>query len=451
MFVYFIPAESKLSFEKINFQLDKFIPYQSCTVNSDCNNNEKCFNTKCYPTYRGTQYCNHFTGSWVLEDINGVQYLKCTCRYPNIVGQKFDGGNCDVDIACSPNGQLKSIFIPDLSRAECICKKDYKSLTYPQIGCKKRLPSEMEKTICESDELPISEAFSVFHLDYLNSLPTNKKCLKNPCSFNVLNGKHLTHTKFDPQHGCICNPRYGNFGVKFNNMNNYLITEGYDACGNIFKNEPNIETRVRLFTYFYINGEPPKSFIQFINLNPDYLVPELQKIVQNNKNLQINELWPHNYTQYIFENENYFVHARECFIETFLEIEHCYERLIRKNQMIDCDKIVNQIPKIPNRHLQSYNLLYKYPVCKYKSSQLADLYKNRYILNPYLLSYKEYRVLMRSNGIELYSWQDDKWVVNFAPSEFDKYEDTSIYPILRTLQPINANFLKHSLMTGNLL
>lgn len=450
MFIYFIPAESKLSFEKINFQIDKFIPYQSCNVNSDCNNNEKCFNSKCYPTYRGTQYCNYFTGSWVLEDINGIKYLKCECRYPNIVGQKFDGGNCDVDVACSPNGQLESMYIPDLSKAKCLCQKGYTSLPHPQIGCRKLLPSETEKDMCESDEVSMSEALSIFHFDYLNNLPKTKKCLKNPCSFNILNGNPLKHTEFDPKFGCICNPRYGNFGVKFDNMNHYLQTEGYDACGNIFKNEPNIETRVRLYTYFYINGEPPKSFIQFINLNPDYLVTELQKFVKN-KNLQISESWPYNFMQYIFEKKDFFVHTRECFFETFLEIENCYERLIRKNQMIDCANISDQVPRLSNRHLQAYNLLYKYPVCKYTSSHLADLYKNRYILNPYMLSFKEYRVLLRSNGLEIYSWQDDKWFVNLAPSEFDKYEDTSIYPNLKNLQPINANFLKHSLMTGNLL
>ena len=434
MFTYFIPSDSKLSFEKLNVQFNKHAPNQACTVNKDCNNNERCFNKKCYPTYRGTTVCNPFTGSWVLVDVNGTQYLKCTCRHPNIVSQKFDGANCDLDIACAPNGFINYGISRNILQAECLCMKGFKSVRQPQIGCEALLPSEIEKSLCDSDEIPISQATSVFHADYLNSLPAAKKCLKNPCSFNVLNGKPLQNTKFDPRYGCICNPAYGNFGIKFNNMNNYLITNGYNACGNIFQNEPNIETRVKLFTYFYINGEAPKSFIQFTNLRADHLVNELQNFVKDTK-LQIDEIWPYNFTQYLFENEQFTVHTRECFLYSFLEIE-CYERLMRDNQMIDCDKIIDQVPNVSQRHLQSYTLLYKYPVCKYTFSDFNNLYKNRYILNPHLLSFKEYRRLMRSNGIEIFHVPDRKWIVNFAPSEFDKYENTSVYPNLKNLKPL---------------
>lgn len=442
MFIYFVPTESKPIMHALDVQLNTFSPYQNCTSNSDCNNHEQCFKGKCYPTYRGTNFCNHFTGSWVLVDIDGKQFLKCTCRHPNIVTQQFDGGNCDVDVACSPNGQLISIFIQDLLNGECACRSGYKSVKYPRIGCEKLLPSETEKTICDSNEIPISQALSVYHSEYLNDLPTVKKCIKNPCSFNVLNGKPLNNTKFDSKYGCVCNPAYGNFGVKFENIKKYLITDGYDACANIFNEAPNVETRVRLFTYFYINGNAPKSFIQFTNVNKDHLVPSLQNLVINN-NLQIDEIWPYNYSQYIFENEHFVMHTRECILETFLNIENCYERVMREKQMTDCNNILNEVPKIPYRHLQTYALLYKYPVCKYNSSHLAHLYNNRYILNPYLFSHKEYGQLLRSNGIEIFYGADNKWFVSFARSEFEKYENTSVFPLLKSLPP-NVNVYSNS-------
>lgn len=437
LLVYCLPTpDSKPTFEKMDFKMNRSSPYQACVHTSDCNNNEKCFQNKCYPTYRGTLYCNTLTGSWALEEIQGAHYLKCTCRAPHIVGQRFEGGNCDVDVACAPHGQLESVFLRDPTQARCLCKKGYRPLSPPRVGCRKLLPSEREKRACDADELDRAEAVRVFHAHYLNQLPATQKCLRNPCTFNILNGAPLRHTRFDPRYGCVCNPRYGNFGVQFEKgggSGEYLVTTGgYDACGNIFQSEPNIETRVRLFTYFYIKGEPPKSFIQFTGLNPAYVVPELRAFLKDSS-LQIDESWPHNYTQYLFENEDFLVHTRECFLESIFQFERCHERLMRRNQMIECDKIIDQVPDVLNRHLQAYSLLYKYPVCKYTASDFAELYKNRYILNPYLLSYKEYRVLMRSNGIEISSWQDDKYIVDLAVSEFDKYEDSSVYPQLRSM------------------
>lgn len=436
-YYYFVPKDAKFTFEKLNIQFNTLAPYQTCTSNSDCNNDEKCFQNKCYPTYRGTHHCNPLTGTWVLEDFNGKQYLKCTCLYPNIVSQKFEGANCDVDIACRPFGQLNSIFIQDMSEARCLCKKGYKSVTTPRLGCEKLLPSEIERSVCGSDEIHISQALSVFHPEYLNNLPAAKTCLKNPCSFNIFNGEPLTNTKFDSKYGCVCDPKYGHFGIKFDskNVGRYLITDGYDACANIFKNTPNVHTPVRLFTYFYIKGEPPISFIQFSNLNKDHLIPELQNLVHDKK-LQIGEIWPYNFSQYIFENEWYMVHTRECFLRTFLQIEECNERIMKWRHTIECEKIIDTVlnKNVSNRHIQTYDLLYQYPVCKYTSQTFSDLYKNWHILNPYFLSYKEFPQLIRSNGIEIYYAPEMvKWIVTLAKSEFEKYESTSIYPELKPL------------------
>lgn len=434
IFYYYLITEdtTKLSFEKVDIKFNTLTAYQNCNLNSDCNNDEKCFQNKCYPTFRGTNYCNLLTGTWVLVDLNGKQYLKCTCLYPNVVSQKFEGANCDVDIACAPFGQLSSIFFKDLSEARCLCKKGYKSVTIPRLGCEKLLPSEIEKSVCSSDEIHISQASGVFHSEYLNNLPGAKKCLKNPCSFNVFNGEPLTNTKFDSKYGCVCNPKYGNFGIKFDsqNLGKYLITEGYDACANIFKNIPSNPTRVRLFTYFYIKGDPPVSFIQFSNLRKDNLIPEIEKFVHNEK-LQIGEIWPYNYTQYILENGWYLVHTRECFLRTFLQIEECNERIMKLKHTTECKKIIDivQQKNVLNRHVQTYDLLYQYPVCKYTSGKFAHLYYNWHILNPYILSFKEFPELYRSNGIEMnFAPEMGIWTVGLAKSEFEKYENFSIYP-----------------------
>lgn len=435
-YYYLVPKDTKFTFEKLNLQLNVRTPYQTCISNSDCNNDEKCFQNKCYPTFRGTNYCNPLTGTWVLEDLKGKQYLKCTCLYPNIVSQKFEGANCDLDIACPPFGQLNSIFIQDMSEARCICKKGYKSVTTPRLGCEKFLPSEVEKSVCDSDEIHISQASNVFHSEYLNNLPAAKRCLKNPCSYNIFNGEPLLNTKFDSKYGCVCNPTYGNFGIKFDsqNLGKYLITDGYDACANIFKSPPKKSISIHLFTYFYINGDKPVSFIQFSNLSSHQLIPELQRYVKN-KNLQVSEIWPYNFSQYIFENEWYMVHTRECFLVTFFQIEECHERIMKWNHTIECDKIIDTVNEnTSNRHFQTYALLYKYPVCKYTSSEFSDLYKNWHILNPYFLSFKEYPQLARSNGIEMfYATEMSRWEVSLAKSEFEKYESTSVYPILKPL------------------
>lgn len=435
LFYNLISTEPKPSFKKLNFTINSFISNQNCKVNADCNNNELCVKDKCIPTYRGTSYCNSFWGSWVVEKINGVDYVKCTCLYPNVMSQKFEGADCDVDVACATNGQLKSRFIQNILDAECECKKGYIAVKTPRLGCKKLLPFEHNKTVCDDTEIHISKAGGVFHPDYLRTLPPSVQCLKKPCSYNVFNDSFLKHSKFDPNYGCICDPRYGNIGVKFDTTNNYLITDGYDACANIFEKEAIHSQKVSLYTYFYILDKEPKSFIQYTNIEKDLLVKQLQNFVKS-ENIQISEIWPYNYSQYIFENSDFHIHTRECEERTFLFIEYCNEQIMRKNHMIDCHQILDTIPQdSKNQHLKTYALLYKYPVCKYTSSNMKGMYRNRYILNPYFLSFKEQKSLLRTNGIKIQPSKDD-WTVVLASADFDKYEAGSVHPTLPAFHTI---------------
>lgn len=435
LIIYLRPTK-KPPFQKLSVHFPEYkYPSQACSESSECNNNEMCFQNKCYPTYRGTRHCNLKTGTWILIQVHDQQFLKCTCLYPRLITQRSDGGNCDVDLACGPYGRIR--LMPNVQDSYCECTKGYKSVTYPKIQCTLLLPSEKTEPTCAENEMTVIEARGIYSLQYLNHLPHTVTCIKKPCSFNVLNGKPLKHAKWNKDYGCVCNPTYGHFGIRLENTEtDYIETPGYNACASVFENEPTVPMHIKLFTYFYILGKPPVSFIQFPKLPLNQLVPEFKKTAPAGPYipLQIEEMWPNNYMQYVFEHENYIVHTRDCWHDMKWIFYTCNEKIWKRKQMNHCHTVWWLAAKYAkNEHLHTYKLLYHNPVCKYKyfegqSEEDKLMYDNRYILNPYFILHKNHPELVRSNGLQLYYNTDGEWEVSLAHTNFDRYEETSIVP-----------------------
>ncbi|ABQ52007.1 pif-1 [Spodoptera litura granulovirus] len=63
--------------------------------------------------------CNPHTGTWVMRQVEeGIFSLICSCRFPGIVEQMSIYDDCDVPVACGPNGVLNDLNTSPL-RCEC--------------------------------------------------------------------------------------------------------------------------------------------------------------------------------------------------------------------------------------------------------------------------------------------------------------------------------------------
>lgn len=416
-----IPVESKLSWDKINLPT---LGNARCKDDSQCTSSEVCIKDECIPKYRGSSKCNMETGHWRLTNLNGKSYAKCTCLYPQHISQAWDGGNCDVDKSCSAHGHLENVNVNPIKHGRCICDQGYYST--PNLECHKLLPHQQQRftMICNSDEMTRAEAYSVFTRYYVNSIPNTVNCFKKPCSFNVLNGKPLKYTEYDPDYGCICDPSKGGFGVFFKGKD-YLLSKGYHACGNIFENEPDEDIQVQLYTYFYIKDMDPISFIHFKYLKRASVVESLRDHIKY-KDIQIAEDWRYSYAQYVFRKKQYHVHSQECY-STFIQNVRTYP--IIPNHMEDCQRISNHLVRGESIYTNTVKLLFKYPVC-HLTDPSNPKYFDAFILNPFLLSCKSEPLLVRSNGFVLSKYMSNDWYVELADNYFETYAPSAQFPIL---------------------
>lgn len=69
--------------------------------------------------------CNPNTGNWVLVKQNPLTSsftFICKCKYPSLVTQANIFNDCSVDVACGPNGHLKTLNVLDIrTNGTCIC------------------------------------------------------------------------------------------------------------------------------------------------------------------------------------------------------------------------------------------------------------------------------------------------------------------------------------------
>ncbi|GFS52449.1 per os infectivity factor 1, partial [Nephila pilipes] len=117
--------------------------------------------------------------------VNGQAFMKCICKYPNLITQSYDGGNCDVGLACEPHGKLERTDVDPLKFGKCNCDDGYKP--GGNLTCVKMLPFEQQKLFCKSDEVYRRNANQIFHPDYLSNIPPLINCLKIPCKHNIFN------------------------------------------------------------------------------------------------------------------------------------------------------------------------------------------------------------------------------------------------------------------------
>lgn len=414
--------DSKLTWDKLTLPP---IHNTECLKDSDCQSTEVCLSNQCIQKYRGVTECNPHTGTWEKKQLGTKTFATCKCKYPQLISQAWEGSNCNVGKACGPHGRLKDVTVNPLLNGKCECDFGYyEDESLNRFKCQKMLPYWQFKPDCEEDE--VSRYSNYFAREYINSFPNNIQCFKNPCVFNVLNGKRLRHTHFDPNVGCICNPARGNFGVKFDNFT-YLNTPGYHGCANIYENEPETDLLVKLYTYYYIKDSEPISFLSFEKIKKDNVVESLRNYV-NHDRLQIADDWRYGFTQHILNKNTFYVHTRKCWTETLFNIYKYDENLILKNHMIDCQNISDHISRNAKPFVNTYNLLYKFPVCKFNDPSNTK-YHGTVILNPFLLSHQKYPHLFRSNGISIIKHLDG-WYVDLAESDFDTHKLTAEYPSL---------------------
>lgn len=393
--------------------LDKPKP-SSCTSDKECPLDYKCLDNECIPKFlRGTQ-C--LLGEWKKDFYLGAVFAICTCKEPTIYNQKFYGGECNVLVACGEHGDFDPIT------KKCNCHLGYKE--GPNYTC--IISSVLEQIAarpCNSDELEVSQISmnDGFHPDYIQKLKSqNLKCVRKPCTFDPNTGSKLTQGTYKSNWGCLCNPRYGLYGIHLNN-DKYLQGDGYDACASIYDTEALMPVSVKLFTYYYLGKRPPMAFIQF---------------PLRGKTVYVGQKWPHNYMQYVLDNEDISARIRYCppgFQGTFYCVEkkyvhsysksNCHYLLLNRTDTFILDEYYRNekyymfvrygnYSSLPE-HVQAYLDMYAYPACRITENDIYKynfdkMFSNRVILNPHLLTYPHKRNLFRTNGL-LLKYDDDRW------------------------------------------
>lgn len=319
----------------------------NCLKNDDCPPFHVCLGGKCVPKLQQTDDCDPDTGQWISYVYGGVDFAICTCHKPDLVTQRLFGGNCDVQVGCGVHGTYLA------AAGKCQCDYGYQDvgLTFQ----KRPMSSFLQNGPCEADE--VDATFLGFHPDY--KPPT--KCLKRPCSFDALTGKPLKHSEFDPTWGCVCDPRYGLFGVLLEgDGKKYLNTEGYDACALVLDQEPNHPQNVELVTYFYLGKREPLSIIVFRGLQ------RLATPFTGRDFMIAQKLWRYDYAQYFFKTTRR-LRARQRYTTTvpsFDYIDYPVEFHYSDDyQPPACHTVPHVWKKYKNSKIDIYKLLYWNPVC----------------------------------------------------------------------------------------
>lgn len=417
-----------------------FTNQKACHSIKDCKPNEICFRGRCIQRLDRDRDCNPHTGEWALVD---SKYAKCVCKYPSLVTQNYDGGNCIVDVACGPHGHLESFDVDPLKNGRCICKPGYRNKFDPQKGpsCVVDLHYRPNDE-CLENEMLLNDGKGLFTSSYLRQ-NKHRKCVKRPCMFDAVSGRPLKRAKFEPGFGCVCDPRYGNFGVRFNNDDYLQNVPGYNACSSIFQNEPDVPTNhVELLAYFYMLNRQPVAMIKFTHLTPDSVKSVFREYMQN-ETLIVGEDWPYDYMQYALKHLDYNIHTRSCkqlgsyITGEFLTMTnpvYCNEREIIPKRMIDCRAIPISSRNYTSQSVIAYHLLYQFPVCIFgtDATNIQSIYRGRYVLNPLLMTYTGSPNAFRSNGLSMII-EGGKWLVTLAESPH----------VRRYIEAVDPNYVPH--------
>lgn len=407
--------------------------HRSCLSDADCQDrNELCYRGACHPRLRRGDDCDPTTGEWTLTEQNGQKWVACVCRYPDLVGQSYPGGNCDIDRVCEPIGHLNKTSIP----WKCECPADYVSARNPLDGkpfCAKMTVAEreFEDRPCRDDELDLLNPVDAQYLksSYMARFP-NIRCVKKPCSFDALTNEPLNHALYVRNLGCVCNPRRGNVGVRIENHPDYIDVPGYNACVNIFeRGEPSHDwSDVTLYTYYYLFDKKPMSFITFSNLPPDAIAKPFREALLDGKSLQIEEMWPYDYAQFVLNNNDQYVVRMplpsycDSSDVRFHHPDQCRENYNVDYKLEKCKDLFERVREKPTA------AFFHHPICRVEPGDLkiTDVYDRNIISNPLHVTSSDmipqHLKESLSNGIQLKPYDSKRWSVDFAPTRSDYLE-----------------------------
>lgn len=380
----------------------------ACEDDLDCSPNHVCLGHTCLPKLLRGSDCTLPYGQWVAHIKKGITFAICSCVNDELFTQKLFGGDCTVNVGCGVHGTF------NLQENKCECDAGYVA---DGLTCRK-LPVLEYITECGPDELNVSE-MTQFHPDY-NVYPA--KCVKKPCSFDALSGRPLQHAFHDAEFGCVCDPKYGLFGVVLKGANKkYLnMTRGYDACASIFVKDPQDPIDVKLVTYFYLGEREPVSFILFQNVKDVISVFDSENFMIRQQD------WRFDYAQYLFRTQPQF-HARiqKLYKDPIFHIETVHNVNVNDFTLRDCSSLMNDYQ---NDKVSAYQVLYANPVCKV----IADpIFHDRVILNPNHLTLNDFNELPRFNAFVLhYDKSLERWSLNL-----DYSLDTDLYRSIDTNVP----------------
>lgn len=385
----------------------------ACQATADCPPNHVCLGGTCIPQLLRGHECDPATGEWMSYERGGATFAICVCLNNQLITQKYFGANCDVNVGCGVHGH----YIPE--RNACKCDPGYKAVG---LTCQKVPVLEGE---CDSDE-PLDG----FHPDY----PT--KCVKRPCSFDALSGRPLKQARYDPDWGCVCDPRYGLFGVLLDGTNKkYLNSEGFDACASIFLKEPQSKLDVKLVTYFYLGKREPVSLIVFDNLKEEDLAPLFRGY--GGQFMIGQSLWRFDYAQHYFKNNRYFrARTRHIEVTTIYRMEIVNEfKYIDYFKPTTCEAIPRFSEGRRNQRVDAYDVLYKSPVCL--ELDPTSIFYDRFIVNPQQLTFSKFPHFVRFNAFVLHFDARvgyERWTLDLDyPFNVDNYiaieTNVPVYPV----------------------
>ncbi|GFU98725.1 uncharacterized protein TNCV_298971 [Trichonephila clavipes] len=242
-------------------------------------------------------------------------------------------------------------------------------------------------------------------------------CLNQTCIPQLLRGERIA--RYEEGVGCVCDPAFGQFGVRIEGLSDYVRGPGYNACASVFQTPLKQPIPVQVVTYFYLMQQPPVSFLQYEKIDASHVIAPLSSFIQNGK-LQVGQEFPYDYMQVFFRERHPFTAK----VRQFNFNETFYAKypptFIRKpNQMEWCRFMSRHLKEVFLPSEWAFNLLYTFPACYIgKNDQDApEQYRGRYVSNPLHFTYGAYAEHPRFNGLLLKHERGD-WTLEFAP-EYD--------------------------------
>lgn len=400
----------------------------SCRTTQDCLLNYVCLGNTCVPKLLRGGECDPAHGQWISYTLKGEFFAICSCFDNTLFSQKVFGGDCNVNVGCGPHGR----YVPGKDEP-CECDAGYVGVGFT---CQKLNMLEYMKTLpCEDDEHKVSEirVEDGFHTDYLAKLDP-ESCVKRPCSFDALSGRPLKHARYQHDWGCICDPKYGLFGVVLEGKDKkYLSSPGFDACASIFLKDPTQPMDVKLVTYFYLGEREPISFILFDQLIDANLIPVFREKMGQFMIRQ--SLWRYDYAQYFFkEHKQFNARTRKVYKDPMFGMEMTNEALYYDDFEPEfCNTPILAWLFRPQDRVSAYNVLYKSPVCKISDHDAdADpIFRGRTVVNPNHITFKEFNLLHRFNAFVLqYNAVIGQWTL-----DLDYPFNMNLYQSIKTNAP----------------